>query len=287
MENSEIVLFGDDAPHWYLAMGEKWVGPLSASDIHERIQAQKITWAHFVWRKGQAEWKRICETEAFEAVAPKQPNKAFQKEIKESSKPVIKQAAPRASAERRPALESSRWFLHHDHSQFGPFSIEEVKRFIQVGKINGRVHGWREGMKTWDRLERITEFAIDFAKQVPPKRDPKKDLKKDPQSDQRTAPRRPLIAKILLTDERNVIVGVCRDISVGGLQILTDRLPGKVGTTLKMNLSPSNNDSGKSIESFVAEGVVVRILEDGRGFSFRFKQLSEKAKQAIEAYIES
>jgi hypothetical protein len=84
-----------------------------------------------------------------------------------------------------------------------------------------------------------------------------------------------------------VIVGVCRDISIGGMQVLTENIPGAAGTRLRMNISPSSQESGRKIEPFVAEGIVVRILEDGRGFSFRFEKLPEPAKQAIEAYFES
>jgi hypothetical protein len=35
----------------------------------------------------------------------------------------------------------------------------------------------------------------------------------------------------------------------------------------------------------VAEGMVVRILEDGRGFSFRFEKLPENARKSIEKYF--
>ena len=52
MENSEKLLFEDDTAQWYVAMGERWLGPLTAEDIYEKIQNQEITWAHYVWRRG-------------------------------------------------------------------------------------------------------------------------------------------------------------------------------------------------------------------------------------------
>jgi hypothetical protein len=55
-----------------------------------------------------------------------------------------------------------------------------------------------------------------------------------------------------------------------------------------MNVSPSG--TGKPvgmIEPFVAEGVIVRLLEDGRGFSFRFERLTDGARKTIETYIKS
>ena len=47
------------------------------------------------------------------------------------------------------------------------------------------------------------------------------------------------------------------------MQALTDRVPGAVGTTLRLNVSPSD---AKTVKGFVAEGEIVRVLEDGRGF---------------------
>ena len=67
------------------------------------------------------------------------------------------------------------------------------------------------------------------------------------------------------------------------MQVLTDRIPGAVGSRLKLNVSPSGE---KAVEPFVAEGVIVRILEDGRGFSFRLEQISDQARAAIQKYIE-
>jgi hypothetical protein len=81
---------------------------------------------------------------------------------------------------------------------------------------------------------------------------------------------------------------MCRDISVGGMQVLTDQIPGVSGTRIRLNVSPVNPSRSKAssaIEPFVAEGVIVRILEDGRGFSFRFEGLTDRAKKIIEKYI--
>jgi hypothetical protein len=339
MENSEKNLFGDDAPHWYVAVSDRWVGPMSASDIYKRILAHQLTWAHFVWKKGQADWKRICDTKAFQVAAPQEPPKTIQKQIKDAIKPTAKSNGPRKGASPPPPREETgelqSWYLHYNDTQFGPFSTDDVNGFLSVGKINRRVHAWHDGMENWERLERIDEFQNKPEAATPPRLPQSKaslpklpagksssgksaagktsrtftdpfgdtamDSDADPFSDpfdrptmsdespsnKRDAPRRPLVAKILISDETNVIVGVCRDISIGGLQVLTEPISVKVGTKLKMNISPAGTQGGIRLEPFVAEGTVVRILEDGRGFSFRFQRLSERARQAIEAYIES
>lgn len=88
----------------------------------------------------------------------------------------------------------------------------------------------------------------------------------------------------MMAADGRVFSGLCRDVSVGGMQCLTSELPGPVGTVLKLNIStPSGAKEG--IDAFVAEGVIVRELEDGKGFSFRFEKLSPEGKKAIESYV--
>lgn len=280
MENSQKMFVSqDNTPKWYLAMGNSQVGPLTANDIAEKIQKGEITWAHYIWKKGLANWQRICDTAAFKEWVPTQPKR-----------PTSKQVQSQASQKSTPTSHQKIWFLTQDNTQYGPFSAPEIEQFLKAHKIHPKIFAWRNGMANWTRLSEIPDFQQSFPKPeikraTPrPKPDPVIEMEPD---EQRETPRRPLVAKILVADDRNVIVGVCRDISIGGMQVLTDPIPGKVGTLLKMNISPSTAPSGKPIEAFVAEGVIVRILEDGRGFSFRFEKLTEPSKKAIEAYIQS
>ena len=90
------------------------------------------------------------------------------------------------------------------------------------------------------------------------------------------------MAQVYVTNQAELATGICRDISVGGMQLLTDKIPGAVGSSIHLNVTPPK-DSG--LKPFVAEGLIVRILEDQRGFAFRFTQISNEAKQSIESYI--
>ena len=281
MENTEKVLFENDSPQWYVAVGDSYVGPLSAADVYRKISAQEISWAHYVWKKGQPEWKRLCDVKTFEAAVPRVPGKAAISDIKEISQPHIKASARQALA--KTPQKGREWFLYYNDSQFGPFSKEEISRFIEVGKIHGRVHTWKNGMDNWQRIEKTEEFDEVLA--IAPKKTSPRPLSPDSpvRAEMRAAPRRPLLAKIVMAHAEKVGIAVCRDISVGGMQVLTDQIPGAVGGKLRLNVSSSN---GK-IAPFVAEGTIVRILEDQRGFSFRFDRLDDSAKKTIEQYINS
>ncbi|HLE00764.1 MAG TPA: GYF domain-containing protein [Bdellovibrionota bacterium] len=306
MENTGNILFEDNIPQWYVAFGDHWVGPLTASDVYQKVVDQEITFAHYVWKPGQADWRRICDIKTFQSAVPQLPQKDVQHQVEEAAKPAVKQVAGRRSAGTRqpgppvtPPREERMWFLYYNESQFGPFTTEEIKRYLRIGKIHGRVFAWKNELPDWVRLENIETFSeavaasVDARKKaknsVPPKA-PKSDQRdqnlegfkpEQEKLDQRAAPRRPLVAKIVMAHNEAVSVGICRDISVGGLQVLTDKLPGTTGQKVKMNVS----DAAGKIQSFVAEGVIARVLEDRRGFSFRFEKLSDSARRAIEAYI--
>jgi hypothetical protein len=282
MENTEKVFFEDDTPHWYIAMGDRWNGPLSASDVYERVTSQEITWAHYVWKPGQAEWKRLCDVKTFQAAVPGLPTKKLRNEVTEISKPDVRAGGKpsKTKSSKQSALKEERsWFLYYNDTQFGPFTEGEILRFLSTGKINPRVHAWKGGMPNWVRIRDLEPFKTGSTSKSDSKPSVRPAVER--RKEQREAPRRPMVARILLHNNKNVTEAMCRDISVGGMQVLTDVIPGTVGSKIKLNVS-----SG-ALDPFVAEGEIVRILEDNRGFSFRFSGLSEPAKRAIEKYIQT
>ncbi len=307
MENSGKVFFDDDSAQWYVALGERWIGPLAASDVYRKIMGQELSWAHYVWKPGQAGWQRICEVKSFQAAVPAAPPKTIQVQVKDASQPGLRKKAPPPP----PKDEQQKpWFLYFNDTQYGPFSTEEVSRFLRIGKLHGRVHIWREGMTGWDRLENIERFSEDVAESklareakkaqkaaAPPVPLKSAAAKASVQGltqvqEQRNAPRHPIVAKILMANQEKLVAAICRDISVGGMQVLTDHVPGPAGTRIKLNVSPGKGGKGsksldKTIEPFVAEGVIVRVLDDGRGFSFRFEKLPESSRKSIERYIKA
>ena len=335
MENRERVFFADDRAQWYLAGGGSHLGPLTAADVYEKITAREITWAHYLWRRGEKQWARVCDILTFQVALPQKPEQgtptlpAEKAASRSSSGAESRKGRLGADAGLTPLPEERMWFLFYNQSQYGPFSKDEVNRLILVGRIHGRVHAWKNGRATWERLERIGDFreVLANAADLPEvqtlgktasrataaaKRSTRAkgaassdhgSVQDEPSvrlnKDKRRAMRAPLVAKIVMADEKGVSVGVCRDISIGGMQVLTDRIPGDPGNRIRLNVSALGEKGGTSdgeaeddhgrrkIESFVAEGVIVRILEDNRGFSFRFDKLSAAAKRSIERYIES
>lgn len=284
MENTSKVLYspGENQPVWYIALdAQKWIGPMSPSEIIERIQRGSLTWAHYGWKKEQAKWIRLCDIPEFKVAVPGEPSAQPPSKL-----PSEKTAPP-------PVPKAIQWFLYYSDSQFGPFTEEELHRFLRIGKIHGDVHAWSEGMTGWQKLKALPEFteSVEESRKSRSEGTPQpapaneaRPKKSDSRPERRSAPRVPLLARSMMAADGRVCSGLCRDVSVGGMQCLTSELPGPVGTVLKLNIStPSGSKEG--IDAFVAEGVIVRELEDGKGFSFRFERLSPEGRKAIEGYV--
>lgn len=301
MENTSQVLFEDDRPQWFVAVGDQSVGPLKASEVYERVLAGDFSFTHYVWKPDLKEWIRICDCETFQVALPKKPSAHQLNHLMAPPMPAVKKAErAKPTPPSMPSLpeeEVANWFLFYNKAQTGPYTMDEVCRALKTGKVNPRVHAWQDGMKNWSRIEEIAAFKETVkgmsgksGGQVRQKEsaDDEATMTQATQTltdfDMRHGPRKPIVARILLTNENTVITGMCRDISVGGMQVLTDKIPGPVGTKIKINVSPSD---AAGMAPFVAEGEIIRHLEDGRGFSFRFKGLPKEALKAIENYTES
>lgn len=309
MENTGQVLFQDDSPRWFVAVASEWVGPLTASDIYERVLLHEFTWAHYVWRKGLSGWTRICDLDEFKVAVPGAPAGGPPSSLPKSQ---VSQSAARAASQQLghsvpppPQADAPRdWYLYYNDAQFGPFSEDEIERLLRSGRINVRVHAWTAGMEAWSRLMKVSTFAAVVA-EVEDKSDRAPEMisqgtqKKQTDSrmesvvrEQRKSPRAPMTARLLMSDNREVFDALCRDVSTGGMQVLTSGIPGKVGDRIRLNITPGHRAGAKirkdsPLKPFVAEGVIVRLLEDSRGFSFRFEKLSPEARVAIEEYVKN
>lgn len=330
MENTDQLQFEDeDGPKWYLAEGEAFLGPSTAQELYAKIIAGEVSWAHFAWKRGMSNWRRICEVEPFSNLVPAEPSKEILKEVRDASKLIEKGLNPKSKSP-PPAIKE--WFLYFNESQFGPFDHDEVVRLLHTGKINDRVHAWRQGMDHWKRLKELESFKADIKNEektnpkfaMTPKSGTKPSIHKsgkpnektaeitagktsdrghekkagkrsDQRIERRVSPRQPLVARIFASNSARVSSGICRDISVGGMQVLTDHVPGEVGTKLRLNITPSQvktetfagqvSKKKSKLTPFVAEGIIIRILEDRRGFSFRFTRLSDDAVKSISEYV--
>jgi hypothetical protein len=263
---------GETQAEWFIAMGDQSVGPMSASDVYDRVIAGELTWISYIWKEGMGEWARIADVATFKAAVPPPP----------AVKPKARPPSPPPMEKK---LASREWFLYYNDSQYGPFTEEEVQGLAGVGKITVDSLVWKDGMSDWEKIGTLTHFRNYFVNVVAKSAALEKTVTIDKTGEQKRAgQRKPVLAKVMIAEGDKILIGMARDISIGGMQVLSDYLPSKVGSRLKLNISPPE-PAGSSFLPFVAEGVVVRLLEDRRGFSFRFDELSTSARQIIERIV--
>ncbi len=258
MENTNTIQFQNDHAAFFIARGDTHQGPFKAQEIYSMLKSGEATWIDYIYREQEGQWLRVADHPVFKPLQAEPPK----------PKPKVTMPPPVPKAE--PEVQ---WFLFQNDTQTGPYPASELLRLISSGQVLSSAFVWQEKFTEWKPFQDVAELKVQKATVS---------VKPEAPKDRRTAPRKPLVAQIYLTNQKDIMTAICRDISVGGMQVLSEQVPGKVGDQIRLNVLPPPETK---LKPFVAEGVLVRVLEDGRGFSFRFSSLSPEAKAAIESYI--
>lgn len=254
--------------NWYYVQKGNRQGPVAIEVIEAMITKQELKPEDFVWKKGFENWKKIKEVPELEVkAAPAAPS--FPPEVAAIPEKDIKLST--VNPDERIVfirIGNDRGGVATD---YGPFSVKQLKQLFKENRVNGKTLIYTSGMREWKLLADLSDYQQVF-EELPPIIQ---------ESDRRNAIRKPFIARLFVQNNKNLFEGICRDISIGGMQVLLDNFKGNAGDKISINVHPENTEY-----HFVASGVVVRILEGNSGFSFRFQGLSDEAKRAIEKYVQ-
>ncbi len=268
---------------WYYVQGNERVGPVDYSELEQLYSDGTINDDSYVWTKGFDNWKVLNTVDELSGLM--NPEASSQDELEEIPSMMGQENGEEEIEfpERIEALdltqigEDEKVFTIKvgvdrggEEAEYGPFSLGQLKKAYEQKRINEKTYIFTPGMENWVFLGDFDLYQS-ITGDVPPEID---------EQERRRAVRKPFIARMFFHNNTTVFEGICRDISVGGLQILVSGFPAKVGEKVSMNVHPDNSD-----HCFTASGVVVRKLEGDTGFSLRFDDLSETAKSAISSYI--
>jgi hypothetical protein len=257
---------------WYYVLSGERQGPVAINVIEDLFQAGQLNNEDYIWCKGFENWTKIKEVEEFNSTKS-EPVIAEPEEIK-----VPKVLNDTSSSINFSNYEKDKKCFYikigadrgQKEVEYGPFSIDILKNLYDENRINAKTFMFTQGMPNWSVIADIDGFETVF-NEVPPMIE---------ESDKRAFNRLPFIARMFVQNNQNVFEGICRDVSVGGMQVLIDNFPSNVGDQISINVHPENTE-----HSFVASGSIVRLLEGGQGFSFRFIDLSNEALNSINSYI--
>lgn len=258
------------ADNWYYVQKGNRHGPVAAEVIEKMITDQDLKADDFVWKKGFDNWKKIKDVSELQtqSVVPEPEPFVVPPQIKEISK---ERSFKDLSEDERVIYVRIGADRGGAPTEYGPYNIKQVKQLFKENRINGKTSVFIKGSQDYKLLADYPEYQELF-EEVPPV------IK---ESERRVSTRKPFIARLFIQNNKNLYEGICRDISVGGMQILVDNFKGQSGDKITINVHPENSDY-----HFTASGVVVRILEGNSGFSFRFQGLSDEAKRSIEKYLQ-
>ena len=253
---------------WYYVLEGERQGPVEKDQMLALVSNNKLSGQDYVWRKGFENWRKVGEVEELqvspEPPAPVSEDLALPGKIEEvpldltAVNPDKKMFFIKTGADRG-----------REEVEYGPFSLNLLKKLYDENRINGKTFVFQKQMKNWKPLADVGGFEEIFEDAPPVIKD----------EDRRAFKRKPFIARMFIENNNQVFEGICRDVSVGGMQVLVDNFPIEVGRRVSINAHPENSDY-----HFTASGEIVRKLEGGLGFSFRFINLNEEAVKAINSY---
>jgi hypothetical protein len=268
---------------WYYVQGSERVGPVERSEIDSLFHAGTITAESFIWKKGFDNWKSLDSVDELSDLLEGGPDSIPApddiSEIPSMSEEVPTTSEAVGALDLHSVSEDAKVFtvkVGYDRggseTEYGPFSLNQIKKAYEEKRISEKTFIFTPGMSTWVLLGDFELFEKISGV-------PAEEVSDD---DRRISVRKPFIARLFFHDNNNVYEGICRDISVGGLQILVSDFPCQVDDKVSLNVHPDNSDY-----HFTASGRVVRKLEGDSGFSMRFEDLSSEAVTSIQAYVDN
>ncbi len=251
---------------WYYVINNQRLGPASKEDLVSFIRENKLGVNSFVWKKGFKDWMKVSDVEELQASDEDEIPALLDFDWSDVNKD-----------EKNLYILIGRDRGLPEDTQYGPYNFETVLKLFDDKRITVKTYIWTKGLANWVLIGDVPLFdkAAKKAKSLGLELPPTLESKENRQN-----PRKPFVARILFRNNKTILEGVCRDISVGGMQVLVDSTPIKVADVIDINVHPENSEY-----HFVAKGEVARLLPGSQGFSFRFKELSVEALTAIKSYL--
>lgn len=267
---------------WYYVQGSERVGPVDKDKLSQLFSNGELNEDSYVWKKGFDNWKFLKDVDELNDIMnPPTTQSEEVEDFEQETDPFMQIPQMNKSdsfdwnsiSEQDAVISLKIGVDRGGHeTEYGPFTIDQLRKALNENRINEKTFIFTPGLDDWVFFG-DTPIYEKITGALPPAIE---------DHERRVNKRRPFIARLFFHDNEQVYEGVCRDISVGGLQLLVSDCPVQVGDEVNLNVHPDNSDY-----HFVAKGKVVRTLDGERGFSLRFENLNEEAVSSIHQYIES
>ena len=256
---------------WYIRKGQDLSGPFTTKGLRQEIESRKFVATDRVWMPGsEIEWQELRTIEEFLDLFKVANAETVLLEVDEDEATVIDQSRPKPQ-------NQVVWYLQFKDGRTGPFTVSELSTVLQFKDLTPPVYCWRTGWKDWKPVGEVEELS-----QSRSSPNPKVKKAVDAVDEKRGNKRSPLMATVSLVGEKARVIGICRNISLTGMQVLGSLIPGGVGTNHSFEVFPSLKSH---VRSFRVSGTIVRILKDRPGFAMKFSPLSREVQEALKRLL--
>lgn len=265
---------------WYYVDGSEKIGPLEEVNLHELLKVGTLNEESYVWTKGFENWIKVKDVPelaiVLQSVDEEFPD--FNSDPLDDFPPIIESAPQKIKTFSFDSLSDNDKVISikvgidrgGSETEYGPYTLKELKKAFRENRINEKTLFYIPGMKEWIFLSDMPRFKELFGVAPPIITD----------IERRRNTRKPFVARMFFHDSKLLFEGVCRDISIGGMQILLSEAPFALGDEINLNVHPDND-----AYNFIATALVVRKLQADQGFAIRFVNLSNEAENAINNYL--
>jgi hypothetical protein len=162
--------------------------------------------------------------------------------------------------------KSIQYYLAQNGKAVGPYSSQEVERFLQSGQCKPSDLIWHEGITAW---QPIAQIFPPKAEVVPPKAEPKIEPKATSTTQNSKEPGRNRIPTFLLSIVALLLLLLTLGIGwIGyGIYRAIEKVPGQGAPALNTQNIPAQTNTLKDIETTVQNGVSVGVSEVPRWLS--------------------
>ena len=278
--------------NWYYVESNERIGPVDESEFKDLIHTEKIIGETYVWRKGFENWvqaKSLDELKKYLSsvfIAENDDHSSDMNSKNNEDEDLLnplddgseesEESDESIQFEWGDVLESDQIFILRigedrgaQTKEFGPYTLGMIKELVEQKRVNHLTQIFSPGMDNWLFLGNIDYFKSFF----------KEDIS---EVDRRESRRCPISARVFLSEQESFFQGVCRDVSIGGAQVLVAGFKGKEGDEIKINMHFNDGSF-----AFTAKGKVIRSLSRVKGFAMRFIDLSPESINMINSYIEN
>jgi hypothetical protein len=195
------------------------LGPFTESELRAELRSGRISMSDLLFAPDRSiRWRRMYEVKELllEALLPSSDELGqFEKEARERIENIDPQTGKTMFPTK--SLVSSKkkeWYLQAEGAEFGPFNHLEVGRILESKKLNGKIFAWKNGLSNWMEAHSLEQVLAGLSIA---ERTSKYVIEKG--FNRRIHVRASMIATVSVTVKGRTSVGLCLDISAGGLQV--------------------------------------------------------------------